>query len=160
MILPVPRFPLTTPPEEWDDLSLLAGIIYLEAEGEPAEGKVGVGWVARNRADRWRKHLRAVLLQPAQFSCLNPEYRARAEARLASAAGEALEQSWRAAAGALWKLLPDPTDGATHYLNVEATKAGRKDGTLPAWAADPADPTRVNAAKVTAVLGRHTFLSG
>ena len=42
---PVPRFPPTPPPLEWDQLTLYAATVFLEAEGEPNEGKVAVAWV-------------------------------------------------------------------------------------------------------------------
>ncbi len=65
---------------------------------------------------------------------------------------------WRAAAGALWRLLEDPIGGATFYLNIEATKAARARHDLPSWAADPEDATRIHQARITGVIGRHTFL--
>jgi len=54
-------------------------------------------------------------------------------------------------------MLADPSLGSNHYLNVPVTLQGRG-GTLPAWAADPHDHTRVDLGKVRAVIGRHTFL--
>jgi hypothetical protein len=72
---------------------------------------------------------------------------------------------WRecfaAACGAAFRRdlgLADPVKGATMYLNVEETRRLRGDGTLPPWAADPTDATKVDARLVTAVIGRHTFL--
>lgn len=164
----VPAFPLLPEPAEWDELSLLAATIYLEAEGEPMEGKVGVGWVIRHRMEAWKLPMRQVILGPdgkawgdgrpyEPWSCWGDDYRKRGAARLAAAAGPEVEAAWRAAAGTLWRLLPDTVDRATFYLNVEVTRKLRK-GTLPDWAADPADKTQLNRAKVTAVLGRHTFL--
>ena len=145
----VPNFPLLSVPAEWDDLTLLAAMVFLEAEGEPEDGQLGVGWVARNRSDRWRQLLTSVILAPMQFSCFNQEYfSTMGQARLTTAE-ERAESCWKAAASALWRLSPDPTFGADHYLNVEATKTARKKHDLPAWF-DPA--------KVTVAIGRHTFL--
>lgn len=163
----VPPFPLLGEPGDWDRLTLLAGTIRLEAEGEPEAGQLGVGYVVMNRVIFWKLDLHAVILGPDRrayqdnkpfepFSCWNSDYQPMAEARLAGA-GEAAESAWRAAAAALWHLLPDPTHGAIFYLNVDLTKRLRH-GTLPDWAADPHDPTLVHANKVKVVLGRHTFL--
>lgn len=157
----VPAFPLIGEPGQWDALSLLAGTIFLEAEGEPVEGKVGVAWVIRNRMDARKLTLAQVILGPEgkawgdgrafePFSCWNDDYQARALARLATAeTSVTIADCWRAAAGVLWRLIPDPTCGATAYLNVEATRKLRG-GTLPAWF----DPNRV-----TCTIGRHTFLA-
>lgn len=146
----VPPFSLITAPSEWSDLELLAAVVYLEAEGEPDEGKLGVVWVAMNRAERWRQSVKEVLLKPSQFSCMNPDYfPTMGYARLTAASPAAAEACWRAAAAGLWRLSPDPTGSADHYLNVPATKAGRKKHDLPSW---------YDEAKITVVIGRHTFL--
>lgn len=144
----VPRFPLVGEPNEWADLTALAATIFLEAEGEPQEGKNAVGWVVRTRADEWRMSIHHVMFQPWQFSCWNDDYRQRAHTRLAAADGDELEGAWKAAAGAFWRLIPSPVGNATHYLNLPLTRKIRK-GALPSWYAEE---------KVICVLGRHTFL--
>ena len=150
MSVTVPPFPLVTAPTDWDDLTLMAAVNFLEAEGEPDDGKLGVVWVAVNRADRWRQSVKEVLLKPSAFSCLNPDYfPTMGYARLTAASDSAAEACWRAAAAGLWRLQPDPTGAADHYLNIPATKAGRKKHDLPPW---------FNADRVTVVIGRHTFL--
>lgn len=150
MSVTVPLFPLITSPADWDELTLMAAVDFLEAEGEPEDGKLGVVWVALNRAERWRQTIKEVLLKPSAFSCLNPDYfPTMGSARLAAASGASVEGCWRAAAAGLWRLRPDPTGFADHYLNVPATKAGRTKHDLPAW---------YDEAKVTTVIGRHTFL--
>ncbi|MFQ5916059.1 MAG: hypothetical protein ACE5JS_23035 [Nitrospinota bacterium] len=53
---------------------------------------------------------------------------------------------------------PNPVGPAKFYLNVRLTKKLRG-GTLPRWAADPRDRTRVNCRKVVRVIGRHHFLN-
>jgi hypothetical protein len=162
----VPSFPLIAEPGDLDRFTLLAETIYAEAEGEPDDGKLGVGYVIVNRGD----DVHAVVLgkdrvaygdgKPYEaWSCWNDAERARTAARLAAATGAMLEASWRAAASALWRLVPDPTHGATFYLNVPLTLKIRG-GTLPPWAADPNDPRKVNERKVLAVHGRHHFLKG
>ena len=157
----VPPFPPEAPiPGAWDTLTLLAATVFLEAEGEPDEGKVAVGWVIRNRADQWKQEIRQVIVAPHQFSCWNADYAPVAATRLAASSGMPVVGCWRAAAAVLWRLVADPVDGATHYLNVEATKAARRAHDLPAWAADPTDATHIDTARVVAVIGRHTFLRG
>lgn len=144
----VPTFPLLGEPAQWDALTLLSATVFLEAEGEPDDGKLAVAWVAANRAAQASQGLHDILLAPAQFSCWNSDYRPMAEARL-SAGGAAEEACWRAAASAIWRLTADPTRGASHYLNPELTKKIRKKHDLPSW---------YNPTKVTARIGRHEFL--
>ena len=162
----VPEFSLIVGPDRWDDLGLVASTVYLEADGEPDEGKLAVAYVIVNRRDTWHLPVRHVILGPEgsawadskpheAFSCWNDDYRPIAESRLAAAGQQ--ERCWWAAAAALWRMLPDPTHGATFYLNVPLTLKIRK-GTLPTWAADPTDPTRPDPHKVAAVINRHTFL--
>lgn len=163
-----PSFPLLGEPGEWDVLTLISACCFLEAQGEPEEGILGVAWVIRRRAVDWNLGWHKAILGPEglaygdghpfePFSAFGDDYRLRARARLGAA--ENTEPFWYAAACALWKLLPDPVGGATHYLNEAVTKKIRK-GTFPAWAADPNDPTKIHEAKVTTRIGRHTFLLG
>lgn len=106
--------------------------------------------------DRWKQSVRWVVLSKDEkawsdneaFSCWRSDYRARAEARLAAAEGTAVEECWRAAAGAMWRLISDPTGSSDHYMNETLTKKIRG-GTLPSWF----DPK-----KVTVRIGAHTFL--
>jgi hypothetical protein len=144
-----------------DDLTLIASTILLEGESEPDEGKVGIAWVIRNRMDRRHATARVVILGAEGlvdgdgrafevFSCWNDDYRRQRTARLLSPDPVLWNRCWRAAAGALWRLLPDPTGGADHYLNIALTKQIRPLHDLPAW---------YHAAHVTAVIGQHTFLA-
>ena len=167
----VPPFPLLGEPGTWDALTLVAATCFLEAQGEPTEGILGVAWVIRRRAVEWKAGWHGAILGPEgrayedgkpfePFSCWGDDYRVRAQARLSTASGlPVAEAHWRAAASVLWALLPDPVSGASFYLNPAVTKQGRG-GTFPAWAADPVDPTTLNEAKVTARIGRHVFLRG
>lgn len=148
----VPLFPSLGEPGAWDELTLLAATVFLEAEGEPVPGPLAVAWVVRNRGD-----IHHAILGPEgrafgddrpweAFSCWNDDYKPIATVRLSRALTPAW--AWEAAAAALWRLLPDPTGGANHYLNVELTKKIRG-GSLPKW---------FNPAKITVVIGHHTFL--
>jgi spore germination cell wall hydrolase CwlJ-like protein len=133
-----------------DDLTLLAATVYMESGGEPFEGKLAVAWVIVNRdATGPDPGLDDVILRPWAFSAWNTDHRARAA--LQTAMNErpvAWVESMKAAAAALFGLVPDPTNGATHYLNEALTRTIRG-GTLPDW---------FDADKVTARLGQHTFL--
>jgi len=158
----IPAFPLLEEPGEWDVLTLVAATCFLEAEGEPDDGILGVAWVIRRRAIDWKAGWHGAILgkdlqaygdgRPFEaFSAWNDDYVAQARARLAAASEISAIPCWRAAAGALWDLLPDPVGGASFYLNVPLTRKIRKGGTLPAWFAE---------SKVTCTIGRHTFLTG
>lgn len=166
----VPPFPLLGEPGAWDALTLLASVCYLEAEGEPWDGVLGVAWVVRRRALDWKVGWHAAILGPDErayddarpfepFSCFGDDYKARAMARLATVSLTTAEPFWKAAAAGLWGLLPDPVNGASFYLNVAVTLRIRG-GTLPTWAADPRDASKINQDKVRAVVGRHTFMVG
>ena len=164
----VPRFPLIEEPGQWDDLTLVAATAFLEAEGEPFSGILGVCWVIRRRAVDWKLGWRGAILggdglaygdgKPYEaLSAWDDDYRVRARARLSEAAETVREPFWKASAAAIWELLPDPVAQSAYYLNVAVTLKIRG-GTLPAWAADPVDPKKINGAKVAAVIGRHTFV--
>lgn len=144
-----------------DDLSLLATTVYLEGESEPDEGKVGIAWVVRNLMDFQKRTARQAILGAEGlvdadghayevFSCWNDDYLKQRTTRLVAPDPAIWERCWRAAAGALWRLLPDPTSGATHYLNVELTRKMRPLHDLPPWYAP---------ARVTVRIGQHTFLA-
>lgn len=157
----VPAFPLLEEPGEWDALTLTAATVFLEAEGEPEAGILGVAWVIRRRAIDWGAGWHGAILgkdlvayndgRPYEaFSCFNDDYVARAKARLAAAPEAAAAQCWRAASGVIWETLPDPVQGSSFYLNVPLTKKIRG-GTLPSWFSEE---------KVRCTIGRHTFLVG
>ena len=169
-MISTPLFPLIDDPGQWDDLTLTAGTILLEAEGESPEGQHAVGTVIRWRSECWKLTIRQVILglegqayddgkSFEAFSAWNDSYRPMAQARLSAASPTSREAAWKAAAIALWRLLPDPAPGALFYLNAEATLRIRG-GTFPAWAADPSNRAKLNAAKIIAVINRHTFMAG
>jgi hypothetical protein len=137
-----------------DDLSWCALTVYLEAEGEAPEGKLAVAWVIANRSARWRESVQDVVFKAWQFSAWNTDSPRRLT--LDRLDPDVYHECYRAACGALLRMLPDPTHGADHYLNVETVL--RDAGRLPPWAAHPHDPTQVDPSKVTATIGRHTFL--
>jgi N-acetylmuramoyl-L-alanine amidase len=128
------------------EFGMLAVAIWLEARGEPFEGQCAVGEVILKRMEHpsWPDTLGGVILQHMQFSCFNE----RIDIPKPQDGGWAsFTQCCEAAAAALGGT--DHAKGATHYLNIEATRAGRPKGDLPAW---------FHGSQVTAVIGRHTFL--
>lgn len=127
-------------------LDIAARTVLGEARSEGRDGLVAVLWTIMNRVlsgKGWwgRSHL-AVCLWPKQFSCWNdgdpnrkwmlglgpdhPDYLLARELAKSVFIGQ----------------IPDPTGGATHYINPDALAA------LPDWARDD---------KRLAVIGRHHF---
>jgi hypothetical protein len=102
------------------DLEVLARIIKGEANHCSFEGKVAVAAVVLNRvrARGFPKTIPGVAHQPWQFSCYNPNVRARLYHGPVSAA------CWEAARAAVAGR--DPTRGATYYFNPYLVK--------PSWA--------------------------
>lgn len=123
---------------EWilalSDIQLLALCIWSEARDEPIDGQVAVANVVMNRvkAKSWYgATVREVVLKPYQFSWFNEPSRYPQPMP---------DHFCVIAEMAIWKLLSDPTDGATHYH-------ARYIATLD-WARNM---------KVTTVIGQHIF---
>lgn len=143
-----------------DDLTLYAATVFLEGESEPDEGKLAVAWVIRNRMDAQKRLARQIILgvdglvdgdgRPYEaFSCWNDDYRKQRTARFMSPDLIMWDRCWRAAVAAYWRLIPDPTKGATFYLNPTLTRQQRPLHDLPSWYA---------AQRVTLRVGRHEYL--
>jgi cell wall hydrolase len=131
-----------------DELMLLKWTVFLEAEGEPFEGKIAVAYVIRNRASAWQQSIYQVCWQKWQFSCWNEDERIRRIKRLENADVSLMKDCEAAAEAAAIGAWPDPTHGATHYLNEPLTRKIRGDGTLPEWVAKMTH---------TAKIGQHDF---
>jgi spore germination cell wall hydrolase CwlJ-like protein len=112
--------------KEYGALNLLTACIYGEARGEPLLGKFAVAWVIRNRTrdKRWPNTFEDVILQPKQFSCMNPDdpnYDEVLKALLPSRNANSINMDWREcriAAHAVISQIPwcyDPTNEANHY---------------------------------------------
>jgi len=129
-----------------DERDYLIRTIAFEASGEPDIGKVAVAYavVNRKRHGRWGDTIQAVVTSPGQFepwmtrrkaieklSPDDPRYRSAAVVADAVLSGH----------------VPDPTAGATHFLNPVIVRA-RRGGSLPSWAGGEARP-----------IGRHVFYS-
>ena len=80
---------------DWSDMELYAATVFLEAEGEPEEGKVAVAWVIRNRIDAKTTTIREIALAPWQFSCWNPDYAGQRKVRLTVPDPERWASCWR-----------------------------------------------------------------
>jgi len=125
-----------------DELYLLVLTVVMEAGGEPYEGKLGVAYVVINRGDS----IPDTIFRGYQFSCWNTESPTRMNLDIIP--DLVLMEAYKASVAAYFKLVDDPTKGATHYLNEEITRKMRG-GTLPGW---------FDESKVTARIEKHTFL--
>jgi len=120
--------------------------IAFEASGEPEEGKAAVAHVILNRArsGRWGASIKEVVTHPWQFE---PWMTRRTEMVRLSPADPRYQNAARIADDVLAGLRPDPTAGATHFLNPTIVRQ-RRGGTLPSWASGEGQP-----------IGNHTFYS-
>jgi len=131
-----------------NDLDVLARTLWGEARGEGLDGLVAVAWTIRNRvndgksASWWGEGYAGVCQKPYQFSCWNkndPNYPYLSGAKAIPKAE--FDKCQLAAKQVIDGLMPDPTNGATHYYATTMPKA-------PAWAAK---------AQQTLKLGHHVF---
>lgn len=126
--------------------------IWGEARGESQLGKVAVAEVIRNRMVRRLCSdgtVAGTVLWPFQFSAWNtsdPNRRRMATLDTEDPILLDCRAAWEESEHTIATL------GATHYLNPSVLSR------LPAWAADPDDPTRLHEAAVTLREGRHVFL--
>src|SRR5262245_43463465 len=129
-----------------DERDYLIRTIAFEASDETDVGKVAVAYVVLNRkkSGRWGANIQAVVTHPGQFEpCMtrrrdietlspnDPRYRSAAIIADAVLSGQT----------------PDPTAGATHFLNPTIVRE-RRGGSLPSWALGEGRP-----------IGRHIFYS-
>lgn len=136
------------------DVDWIANTVIMEAGGEPWEGQLAVAWVVVRRAKSRAQSISDVVLAPWQFSAWNTDSPTRA--RLDNTNDEGWASAYRAACAAYFDLAPDPTGGATFYLNVDTVL--RVAGRLPKWARDPDNPKIADERRVTARIGAHTFM--
>jgi N-acetylmuramoyl-L-alanine amidase len=146
--------------ERLPEPELLALTAFLEARSEPVQGIVGVMWSIRNRVARQHcgRSIPEVCLWPWQYSSWNdrdPNQPLGVELARHLLAGASLVAVPDGIVLSTCLFLadrvlrdppvPDPTRGATHYLNPRAVPR------LPAWA----DPE--TGAHVTVTIGAHRF---
>jgi spore germination cell wall hydrolase CwlJ-like protein len=115
-----------------DDRDYLIRTIAFEASGEPAMAKIAVAYVILNRkkSGRWGDNIKAVVTQPGQFE---PWETKRTEIEALSPDDPRYKSAAVIADAVLSGQTPDPTAGATHFLNPTIVRE-RRGGELPLWA--------------------------
>jgi spore germination cell wall hydrolase CwlJ-like protein len=113
-----------------EDRDYLVRTVAFEAGNEPALGKAAVVHVVLNRkkSGRWGDEIKNIVTQPWQFE---PWMTRRKEIEKLSADDSRYRKAARITDGVLDGDIPDPTSGATHFLNENIDRRG---GSLPRWA--------------------------
>lgn len=127
------------------DVFLVAMTVALEAGVETLQGKVAVAFVIRNRMKALNRTASQIVFQPKQFSCWNDSF-AGNQMNLSQMF---VSQVWADCMNAVSVMLreePDPTFGATSYLNEALTL--KMNGSLPGW---------TGTMTKTASIGRQSF---
>jgi spore germination cell wall hydrolase CwlJ-like protein len=106
--------------------------LAFEAPHEPDLGKAAVVHVILNRmrSKRWGDNVKQVVTQRWQFE---PWMTRRKEMERLSPSDPRYRDAARIADAVLAGALPDPTEGATHFLNPSVVRK-RRGGSLPSWA--------------------------
>jgi spore germination cell wall hydrolase CwlJ-like protein len=127
-----------------EDRDYLIRTIAFEAPDEPDEGKAAVAHVILNRttSGRWGDSVKDVVTRPWQFE---PWMTRREEMEKLSSDDPRYQNAAQIADAVLTGQIPDPTAGATHFLNPTIVRK-RRGGSLPEWARGAGQP-----------IGRHTF---
>jgi N-acetylmuramoyl-L-alanine amidase len=146
VILPISELGAAIPSYDAEQRDYLIRTIVFEASGEPERGKAAVAFVVlnRERSGRWGDNIEAVVTQPWQFE---PWMTRRKEIEKLSREDPRYQNAARIADTVLSGQMPDPTAGATHFLNPVIVRQ-RRGGSLPSWASGDGKP-----------IGRHTFYS-
>lgn len=139
-----------TPNQGLIERLLLAMTVYMEARGEPYEGKIAVAHAVLNRVKARNKSILDIIFAPLQFSCWNTESPTRMDLDEISDFNKEWRESWVAAIGAVDGALPDPIRGRTLYMNEELVREWNH-GTLPGWW------ERAGAHDLGLKIGQHTF---
>jgi spore germination cell wall hydrolase CwlJ-like protein len=129
-----------------EDRDYLIKTVAFEAGNEPALGKAAVAHVVLNRkkSGRWGLKIKKIVTQRWQFE---PWMTRRKEIEKLSPNDPRYRKAARITDGVLNGDIPDPTAGATHFLNATIVQK-RRGGSLPRWAQGEG-----------LVIGRHTFYS-
>ena len=129
-----------------EERDYLIRTMAFEAPGEPDVGKAAVAHVILNRkkTHRWGDTVKDVVMKPWQFE---PWMTRRKEMENLSPDDPRYRKAGRIADAVLAGDVPDPTAGATHFLNPKIVRQ-RRGGSLPSWA---------HGEGVS--IGRHTFYS-
>ena len=141
---PISKLRLAFPNYDPEERDYLIRTIAFEASGEPEEGKAAVAHVIlnRKRSGRWGDNIKDVVTHPWQFE---PWMTRRRDMERLSPEDPRYQNAARIADAVLTGQRPDPTAGATHFLNPTIVRQ-RRGGSLPSWARGEGQP-----------IGRHTF---
>src|SRR5262245_10520526 len=115
-----------------DERDYLIRTIAFEASDETYVGKVAVAYVVLNRrkSGRWGDNIKAVVTHPGQFE---PWMTRRRDIETLSLNDPRYQNAAIIADAVLSGQTPDPTAGATHFLNPTIVRE-RRGGSLPLWA--------------------------
>lgn len=143
---PMPELPQVVLNFEPEDRDYLIRTIAFEAGEESDEGKAAVAHVVlnRERSGRWGDSIKAVVTRPWQFE---PWMTKRKQMAALSPNDPRYRDAARIADAVLSGQIPDPTAGATHFLNPTVVRK-RRGGAVPKWARGEGQP-----------IGRHTFFA-
>jgi N-acetylmuramoyl-L-alanine amidase len=146
VVLPISELSPAIPTYDAEERDYLIRTIVFEATGEPEVGKAAVAFVVlnRERSGRWGDNIEEVVTQPWQFE---PWMTKRRQIEKLSRQDPRYQSAARIADIVLGGQMPDPTAGATHFLNPVIVRQ-RRGGSLPSWARGEGKP-----------IGRHTFYS-
>ena len=144
--MPIPEPGQTVSNYDSEERDYLTRTIAFEASGEPDEGKAAVAHVILNRmrSGKWGDNIKDVVTRRWQFE---PWTTRRREMEKLSPDDPRYQDAARIAEAVLTGQMPDPTAGATHFLNPTIVRQ-RRGGSLPSWARGEGQP-----------IGRHTFYS-
>ena len=142
--LPIPELRQAVSNYDPEERDYLIRTIAFEAADEADEGKAAVAHVIlnRKRIGRWGDNIKDVVTRPWQFE---PWMTRRTEMEKLSTDDPRYQDAARIADAVLTGQTPDPTAGATHFLNPAVVRQ-RRGGSLPSWARGEGQP-----------IGRHTF---
>jgi hypothetical protein len=143
---PIPVLKPAVADYDSEERDYLIRTMVFEASGEPEEGKAAVAHVIlnRKRLGRWGDNIKDVVTRPWQFE---PWMTRRKEIKSLSQDDPRYRKAALIADAVLSGQKPDPTAGATHFLNPTIVRQ-RRGGSLPPWAEGEGQP-----------IGRHTFYS-
>lgn len=141
---PLPLSEPALPAIDNEGRDYLIRTLVFEAGGETEIGKAAVAHVILNRArlGKWGDNVKEVVMRPWQFE---PWMTRRGEMERMAPHEARYRDAARIADAVLLGEMPDPTAGATHFLNPVIVRE-RRGGTLPKWARREGLP-----------IGRHTF---
>ena len=142
--LPIPELRQAGSNYDPEERDYLIRTIAFEAADEPDEGKAAVAHVIlnRKRSGGWGDNIKDVVTRPWQFE---PWMTRRTQMEKLSPDDPRYQDAARIADAVLTGQTPDPTAGATHFLNPTVVRQ-RRGGSLPSWARGEGQP-----------IGRHTF---